>query len=171
MTRFTVLIIVCFLALTSFSQDNAKTRKKIKAEKEAKRIEHVDSILAAKNFLFVPTYALPMGGSSIYLNSSYDLKIKGDSAISYLPFFGVAYYAEYGGSNGGIEFSEPYGDYTIKPVKSGKEIRFNVKTAKDTYRFLLTTSNIGYATLHVDCINRQPIQFNGMIEEVKAGQK
>ena len=44
--------------------------------------------------------AVPMAGRSVNLTSPYSLEIHGDSILSYLPYFGRAYSAPYGGGEG-----------------------------------------------------------------------
>ena len=58
--------------------------------------------------------ALPMGGRTVHLTTPYSLEMRGDSAISYLPYFGRAYSLPYGGIRNGalsrilaIGFSDP----------------------------------------------------------------
>ena len=162
-----ILIITCLILLfyPGFPQEMKKSRKDIRAERESKRIEKINTLLDSRNYVFNATHALPMGGTSIYLTSSYDLTIIGDSVEAFLPFFGVAYQAEYGGRDGGIKFSEPIREYTVEPTKAGKMIKIEVKAPKDIYRMTLSASRLGYATLQVTCNNRQPIQFYGTIEE------
>jgi len=43
--------------------------------------------------------AVPMAGRSVNLTSPYSLEIHGDSILSYLPYFGRAYSAPYGGGD------------------------------------------------------------------------
>jgi hypothetical protein len=162
-----VFIITLTFVVVGFAQKGEKSGKELRIEKEANKIELIKNLLDSRNYVFNATHALPMGGSSIFLNSSYDLTIKGDSVYSYLPYFGVAYQAEYGDRNGGIQFEEPVGDYSVESSKSGKQIRFKVKAPKDSYQFLLSVSDLGYANLQVTCNNRQPINFYGTIEEVE----
>ena len=49
--------------------------------------------------------AVPMAGRSVNLTSPYSLEIHGDSILSYLPYFGRAYSAPYGGGEG-LTFKE-----------------------------------------------------------------
>ena len=56
--------------------------------------------------------AVPMAGRSVNLTSPYSLEIHGDSILSYLPYFGRAYSAPYGGGEG----------LTFKEVATEKEV-------------------------------------------------
>jgi hypothetical protein len=164
MKRFVIFGFLLCLTLAGAAQDNPKNRKEIRKEKELRQIELIKKILDTKTFVFTATHALPQGGSSIYLSSSYDLKIRNDSAIAFLPYYGVAYTTSYGG-DGGFDFGESIKNYESKPSKKGTDIRFEVNTKKDQYRFFLSVSELGYATLMVGSNNRQQIQFYGTIQE------
>ena len=168
MKRILILGIIILIALPGYPQNGKKSRKEVRMERNSNRIGQVKTMVDAKNYIFDATHAIPLGGSSFYLNYPYDLTVKGDSAFAYLPYFGVAYFVTgYGDVDGGIEFKEPIKDYLVEPTKTGKQISFEVKAPKDTYYFLLSVSKLGYATLEVTCINRQPIQFYGSIEEIR----
>lgn len=164
MRRLIFLLFLLSFSLAGLAQKGEISRKEIRRQKEAQKAELVQSVLSSKTFIFIATHALPLGGSSIFLTSSHDMKIKNDSAFVYLPYFGVAYQVEYGG-NGGFEFNEPVLDYQSELTKNGTGIRFEVKTKRDFFKFRLTVSDLGYATLQVTSNNRQPIQFFGTIDE------
>ena len=74
-------------------------------------VDKVTQKVQSKDFVITVNYANPLRGQQIYLTSDYDLRIKNDSAFAYLPYYGVAYVAPYGISEGGIKFSEPVNDY------------------------------------------------------------
>ncbi|NQU84987.1 MAG: DUF4251 domain-containing protein [Mariniphaga sp.] len=164
MKNLLILLLVFSVSLPLIAQE--KSRKERKAEREAQKAEKVSKLLDSKEFVFNATHALPMGGGSIYLTSSFDLKISGDSVYAYLPFYGVAYQAEYGGRNGGFEFQEPIKEYSVESIKSRKQIIFKVKTQKDTYNMVLSVSNSGNADLHVNSVKRQSIRFNGTVDAI-----
>ena len=62
--------------------------------------------------------ALPMGGRTVHLTTPYSLEMRGDSAISYLPYFGRAYSLPYGGGDG-MRFEESITDYQSTFDKRG----------------------------------------------------
>jgi len=120
----------------------------------------------SKDFTVVVNYANPMRWKQMYLNSEYDLRIKYDSAFAYLPYFGVAYSAPYGGGEGGIKFAEPMKDYSMMPNKreDGWDIRFKVKGKEGMYEFYLNIFNTGSATISVSSVNRDAINFSGEVK-------
>lgn len=164
MQRLIIIGFLLLLSLAGTAQDQTKSRKEIRKERELRQTEKIKKLLDAKSFVFKATHALPAGEGSIYLTSSYDLKIKNDSAIAFLPYYGVAYTASYGG-DGGFDFGELMKNYESQPSKTGTDIRFDVNTKKDRYRFFLSVSDLGYATLMVSSNNRQQIQFFGTIDQ------
>ena len=121
--------------------------------------------IKAKNFTVVVNYANPMIWRQIYLNSEYELRIKNDSAFAYLPFFGVAYSAPYGGGEGGIKFAEPMKNYSIVPnkKKDGWDIHFKVSGKEDGYDIYMNVYINGSAMFTVNSFNRDAITFNGEI--------
>ena len=157
------LLLVSVLPMTA----QEKSRKDRKAEKEAQRKEEVQDLLKSRNFKFVADHALPMGGKSMYLSSPYDLTLKNDSAFAWLPYFGVAYQADYGDRDGGIKFKEPVNNLKVEDTKTGEDISFRIKSKKDTYDMVLSVSDLGHADLNITCINRQPIRFRGSIHPIE----
>ncbi len=159
---FVLLLIVSLLAT---GQDQpVKDRREQRKEKAKKAAEKIKELIKSGSFVFIANQALPMGGGAIQLTSPYDLKIKGDSAFAYLPYYGVAYRADYGSSEGGIKFSEPVKDYKIAYRKSSHEITFKVNNPKDNYSLQLIISDSGSGTLGVTSIYRQFISFYGKVE-------
>ncbi|MDE6985366.1 MAG: DUF4251 domain-containing protein, partial [Bacteroides acidifaciens] len=62
-----------------------------KKEKKEQKKEAVTKLIASENYKIDVQTALPMRGRSVPLTSPYSLKIRNDSVISYLPYFGRAY--------------------------------------------------------------------------------
>ena len=135
------------------------------AEKQAQALE-IRKKVENGDFTFKATYAYPTGFRSMYLSPYYDVKVKPDTVVAYLPYYGRAYSAPMDPTEGGIKFTSTDFDYNVKPgKKSGNwlvDIRFN-----DTKREILFFFDIwenGTARLNVTDTNRQSISFNGNIE-------
>ena len=71
-----------------------------KKEKREQKANEVKELIDSKRFTIDVNRAIPMGGRSLNLTSPYSLEMRGDSVISYLPYFGRAYSAPYGGGDG-----------------------------------------------------------------------
>lgn len=132
----------------------------------ASKVQTVNTKVQAKDYTIMVRSAIPMGGISIHLSYNYELRIKNDSSIAYLPYFGVAYSAPYGG-DGGIKFAEPTKEYTyVRRKKSdGWDIRFKVRAKEDIYDFFVNIFENGSSTIIVNSNNRQPITFYGELKE------
>ncbi len=162
---FTMILLVAFF--TASAQDSGKTRKERKAEKEAKQAEQVKNLLNDKAFVFNATHALPMGGGSMYLNYDYDVKVENDTVTSYLPFFGVAYHADYGQRKSPFDFTQPLDDYKMEKEKDGYLVDFELSNGIDHLNYTFHISKLGFATLHVTSTNRQSISYYGTIDEIE----
>lgn len=80
----------------------------------------------------------PMRGGSRNLTTNYTLEIRNDSVFSYLPYFGVAYNAPYGGGKSLI-FNASITAYTTRALKKGKiQIDFKTRSDEDNYEYRLT---------------------------------
>ena len=105
--------------------------------------------------------AVPMAGRSVNLTSPYSLEIHGDSILSYLPYFGRAYSAPYGGGEG-LTFKEVATEKEQTSEKKGSsEIKFRVKTKEDVYMFRVEVYPNGSVTINVTPVNKQAITFYG----------
>jgi len=159
------LILLFAVTSLSFAQEIETDRRETRSERKKNKKEEVKNLLEDKTFVFKPTHALPMGGGNIYLNHSYDAEVKGDTLISYLPFFGVAYHAEYGGRQSALDFTQPVENLDLKTTNKGYQVSVDVKNKMDHLTYTFFVSEQGSATLNVNSTNRQSISFYGSIEE------
>lgn len=163
MKKFLFVLAVATLVTTVvFAQEETSRRDKRRA-REKEHAELIRQLVESRNLEFIAQFAHPMGGSSISLTSQYSLDIRNDSVTSYLPFFGVAYSAEYGNTEGGIKFSQKANKMEWLTSAKGYTVKTEVKTTKDVYYLVLQITQAGYATLNVNSNNRQAIYFTGII--------
>lgn len=128
----------------------------------------IKSLIDSKRFAFKVQTVLPTSGSIRQTNDEYDLRLYGDSLISYLPYFGRAYSAPMPGESGGFNFTSTQFEYSIKQKrKGGWEILLRPKDVRDVREYYLTVSEKGYASLRVTSVNRQPISYSGIIAPLK----
>lgn len=148
--------------------------------------ETTAKIVTEKNYTFVANTAIPManndinkvlmmmpgsqGGSSINLSGSqYDVRVTKDSVVAYLPYFGRSFTAPMDPTQGGIKFTSKDFTYAESKNKRGAyTIQINTKDVKrENYRFTINISTNGYASLTASSVNKQPILFNGYLDEPK----
>ncbi len=130
--------------------------------------DDVSNMVNNKNFVFVAEQVNPLRGRTRQLTSEYDVALKNDSLVSYLPYFGRAYQAPMDPSQGGIQFTSTKFSYAANPNKKGAWI-VNIipKDYQDVQQFTFTIFENGNATLNVTNTNRDPISFNGRIRKNK----
>ena len=103
----------------------------------------------------------------VNLTTPYSLEMRGDSAISYLPYFGRAYSLPYGGGDG-MRFEESITDYQSTFDKKGTaRIKFVARTKEDTFRFDVQVFSNGSAIISVTPTNRQNITYQGELAPKK----
>ncbi len=156
--------ILLVLFVVSSSAQTSKSRKESRTEKQEQKKEDIKNLLENRTFVFTPTHAMPLGGGSIYLNHSFDAEVKGDTLISYLPFFGVAYRVDYGGRDGAFDFTQPLEKFELQEDNKGYRINLEVKNKMDYLTYNFQISELGYATLSITSTNRQAISYYGHIE-------
>jgi len=129
-------------------------------------IGEVTRKVESKDVTVTVHYANPLRMKQVILTSEYDLRIKNDSAFAYLPYFGVAYSAPYGSSEGGIKFAEPMTDYAIASNKksNGWDIHFKIRSKEDVYEIFMNIFNNGSALFSVTSQKRDMISFSGEIK-------
>lgn len=163
---FILVLLISFLSINA--QDvTKKSRKEIRAERQVQKIKEIRSLLENKTFVFNATHTSPMSGGSIDLSYYFDVKIKGDTVFSYLPFYGVAYRVDYGSRNSPFDFVKPIEKFSSKKDENGYQITFEASNGNDHINFTFQISDLGFATLNVTSTNRQFISFYGTIDEIE----
>ena len=161
-------IILCILSMLlcinpCYNQETSKKEKRLKAKIE--KVHYIDSLMNSKTFVFMADRALPQGWKSVDLTTNYNfLKFDPEMSESYMPFFGRAYSADYGG-DGGIKFKAKPSEYKIAELKNGQgyEVSVTVPDTKDIYKLTLFVSREGSATLNVNSNHLSFISYQGEI--------
>ncbi|MCD7938110.1 MAG: DUF4251 domain-containing protein [Tannerellaceae bacterium] len=126
--------------------------------------EQVKELIDSREYTIDVDRAYPSSGKSVNLTSPYELRIKGDSVISYLPYFGRAYSVPYGGGEG-LRFETGITDYSLAYDKKGAaRIQFKAKTQEDSFTFNIQVFDNGSSSITVTPVNRQQIRFNGELK-------
>jgi hypothetical protein len=156
------------LILSVVDTTNAQNKS---ADRKAAKIAEITKLLSAQNYVFKANFANPSRGGSRSLTSDYDLTVSKDTIVAYLPYFGGAYMADYNSTDGGIKFTATNFTYKVTAGKKGNHEIFitlpksSLSDPKAVQSMRLDVSPDGYASLQVTSFNRDPISFNGTIEE------
>lgn len=163
MRHIRLLFLVGIVLLNGGQSLYSQTKKEKKEQQEKEIKEMIDK----RRFTIDVDRALPMGGRTVNLTSPYSLEMRGDSAISYLPYFGRAYSLPYGGGDG-LRFEESITDYQSTFNKKGTaRIKFVARTKEDTFRFDVQVFPNGSAIISVTPTNRQHITYQGELAPKK----
>jgi hypothetical protein len=136
----------------------------LKAQDEKDKQKDIKSLIESKHYVFKAQTALPARGRTRPLNTDFDLRVQGDTLISYLPYFGRAYSAPLNPSQGPLNFTSTDFDYKVADrKKAGWNIDIRPKDVQDPRQMSLSVFENGTASLTVTSNNRQPISFNGYI--------
>jgi hypothetical protein len=126
------------------------------------------NLINAREFRFVAQSVTPLRGTQRQLTSQYDVTVKKDSLVSYLPYFGRAYQAPMNPSEGGIQFTSTKFSYDVKP---GKKNSWNIDIKPEDQQSIQQLSFLifdnGTATLNVTATQKDPISFYGRIQKLK----
>ena len=157
------LILLGLICLTAAMPATAQSR----SEKKTRIERIVKEAIAARQYKINVDRMQPMRGSSRSLTTNYTLEVRNDSVFSYLPYFGVAYNAPYGGGKS-LNFNAPITGYTTKPLKKGKtRIDFKTRSEDDNYEYSLTVFPDGSTSIHIQSMNKQSISFTGDMDTEK----
>lgn len=170
MKIFKVMLVVLAITVGTYNANaQSAAKKKAQADKEAA----MKQILDSQDFTFTAQQANPMRGTSINLTSSYDVRVKKDSLIAYLPYFGRAYMGvAYNQTQSPLQFTSTKFTYDSVVKKNGnREITIKFNDNKEVRQMVISTSLSGYATTTVMSNNRDPITFYGVVDSSKPDKK
>lgn len=161
-----ILFKTALLLLMVVTVSGSLSAQETKAQKKAEKAAQIKAFIDAQNYTFVAQNAFPMGGRMRYITPDYNLTVTRDSVVSYLPFFGRAYQADYGSNKSPLDFKTKSFDYTATPgKKDGWNVTIKPKDNRSVQSMNLTVSSEGYASLQVTSNDRSAISFNGYVSE------
>lgn len=133
------------------------------SERDAKAVV-VREKIESKNYVVKCDRMYPMRGQSKYITNDYSIKLKGDTVRSYLPYFGVAQSASYGGKNV-LDFKKVCTKYTCKEDKKGAlSVSFTVENENETLQYQLTIYPNGTVRVFIQPMKRDSISYSGELE-------
>ena len=148
----TLLLVACATAADRAAQQTEMARA-------------VNAAVADRHYKITITQAYPQRGGSVNVSRDFFLEVKGDTLVSYLPFFGRAYRSLYGGTEKGLNFTETIRTYEQLKSKAGVlRFRMRVKNEEDSYVFTVEISAGGRASIRVQAMERDDMRFDGDLE-------
>jgi hypothetical protein len=155
-----ILLLIVGIGLnTTFAQN---TKKDKKTAKEAAIKKLVDD----QHYTFLATYMLPQrGGGKVLTDTYYELNVRKDSVIAFLPYYGRAYFDVPYNGDGGMKFTSTKFTYAVKDKKkSGWMITIKPTDVRNIEYLILNISPDGYASLSITSINRDYISYDGYLK-------
>ena len=154
---------ICLMAVLAFVACSTLTPE----EKEARRVaiaKKVATALADRHYQIDVDMMYPLRAPGRNVGGTYSLEVRGDTLISYLPYFGRAYNVPYGGGKG-LNFSAPIESYQEGMGKNGKRhIEIKLTNEEDTYLYTLEVFDNGSSSVSVMSRQREQISYSGDME-------
>ncbi len=164
--------LILLISISFFLSNNmiAQSKKELKKQQQKEDYQRTKELIENGNFVFEADWATSYKGRRVNVaGDSYDLVIKNDSCIAYLPFYGRAFSGAGYGGDGGIKFETENVSYDIKhnDKKVRTKIKFQVKHKSENYDIFLTVYSNGNANLSVSSSNRSTMNYDGKIVPFK----
>ena len=132
------------------------------------KIEEIGNMIDTHRFTFIAERVNPLRGSSRILTGYYDVTVKPDTLICYLPYFGRAYQAPLDPTKGGLDFKSYKFSYNVTlNDKDEWQVYISPKDNPDVQQLYFQVFGNGTATLNVVNSNRDPISFYGHVQKIK----
>ena len=152
-----VLFTIAFAACSSLTSAE-------KAERDAKKAQAVEKALAERRYKVEISMMNPRRGGSVNVSPDFSLEVKGDTLVSYLPYFGRTYSVPYGGGKG-LNFTAPISEYHTTEGRNGaKLIMMKAVNEEDVYSFRLEIFTNGNTTIDLTARERESISYDGHLE-------
>jgi len=131
--------------------------------------EEVVKAINDDHWVFSAEQAMPLRGRSRIITGGYEVQCKGDTLISYLPYFGRAYSTTYGSTTSALDFKSTNFSYTKeKDAKGAWNVTIKPADYKEVSAMYFTFYENGSAQLNVQSNNREAISFSGTVRKTKS---
>ncbi len=147
--------------LLACSTSHLSTKERL--EKNSLIAQQVKNQVDSLDFDAEVTYMYPSRGLGRALDYGWNVRVKGDSIYSYLPYFGRAYQLPYGGGKG-LNFSCPIQSSKIHRDGKGKiRATFYARNDEDRYIYTFDIYGNGNFDLNIRADERDQINFTGKL--------
>ena len=137
-----------------------------RAEERAKTKMLVQEAIASKRMHIDVMMMNTLRYGSKVVTSDFYLELRGDTLRSYLPYMGQAFNASMMTPSVGLNFEERILQFFERRIKANKtRFEMDVKTQEDSYHYTIDVYDSGEATIGVRPVNRDPISFEGRVDE------
>jgi hypothetical protein len=128
----------------------------------------VQNAIETKSYVFKPQSASPKRGGFRQLTPDYELVVKPDTVVSYLPYYGRSYSAPINQTDAGINFTSMNYEYSINNKKKDRwDITIKPKDVSAIRDLNLTVYDNGRASLRVNSNDKDAITFDGYLKVSK----
>ena len=132
-----------------------------KAARQAAQQRAVAKALDSRHYKIGVQTMFPSRGTARQVSYGYSVEVKGDTLVSYLPYFGRAYNVPYGGGKG-LDFTALISEYKAEKDKNGRmHISILVNNEEDNLIYVLTVFDNGQSSIDVRAREREPISYSG----------
>ncbi len=161
MNKLLFSILVSFVTLVVLSACITPEERAARAAEQAAKVK---AALSQRDFKISVDRMYTNRGGSKSLSYGYQVAVRNDSLISYLPYFGRAYNIPYGGGKG-LNFSERISSYQESQGKNGlRVIDIDLQNEEDTYHYTLEVFDNGSSSITVMSRQRERISYSGEME-------
>jgi len=130
--------------------------------------EAITDAINKSEWIFTANYVMPQTGRSRSTNGNYTVTCSNNKFIVYLPYFGRAYSATFGSSQGPLDFTTSDFDIAKEEKKTGQwSLVLKPKDNKEIQSMNFTLYDNGAGDLNVTFTNRSPISFRGNVTPKK----
>lgn len=153
---------IIFIVMAAALAGCATTAERM--EREARTAAQVSEALASRHYTINVLMMYPQRGRAVNLTTNYSVEVKGDSLISYLPYFGRAYNVPYGGGKG-LNFIAPITGYQTETDRKGMtRVVLTTENEEDRYQYVLEVSSSGDSYVQVQSRQRDFIRYSGRMD-------
>lgn len=130
-------------------------------ERQAREAAMVKEALQNRRYTIDIHMMHPLRGRAVNVTSNYSVGVKGDTLVSYLPYFGRAYQVPYGGGKG-LNFTAPITGYQSETDRKGTtRIMLTSENEEDSYLYVLEVFSNGESSVEVQSRQRDRIYYTG----------
>lgn len=155
-----ILVAACCLMACA----TTKTKDQRDAEGQQAYRQITDSV-DNRSFTVEINYVIPRKLQPRFLTSEYTVRVQGDTIVSFLPYFGVAYRADIANqSRSPLDFKSAITDFRAGWTKKKKmHIRLKTRNNMDYITYGLDIFTNGNVSLDVTPTDRESITFTGRL--------